>query len=124
MKPVELIGKKQEVKKHIAAIHCSNSLTLLQRKISNALLYHAHPELMEKAEHEITIKQLCAIIGYFGNNHAAIKESLLGLVSTVMEWNIINDEADEEDKEWDQLDHDHLDHFHQEAEVLMDLQQR
>jgi plasmid replication initiation protein len=52
---------------------------------------------MEKAEHEITVKQLCAIIGYFGNNHAAIKESLLGLVSTVMEWNIISEETEEED---------------------------
>ena len=61
-------------------------MSLLQRKISNALLYHAYKELMLKEEHEITVKQLCRLIGYQGNNHAAIKEALKGLISTVIEW--------------------------------------
>src|SRR3990167_10941128 len=82
---------KKELKKHAATIHCSNSLSLLQRKISNALLYHAYSELMLKSEHEITVKQLCRLIGYQGNNHAAIKEALKGLISTVIEWNLIDE---------------------------------
>ena len=44
----------------IAQIH----LSLLQRKITNALLYHAYKELMLKEEHEITVKQFCRLIGY------------------------------------------------------------
>jgi hypothetical protein len=82
---------KRELKKHAATIHCSNSLSLLQRKISNALLYHAYKELMVKEEHEITVKQLCRLIGYQGNNHAVIKDALKVLISTVIEWNVIND---------------------------------
>ncbi len=83
--------ERKELKKHAATIHCSNTLSLLQRKITNALLYHAYKELMLKEEHEITVKQLCRLIGYQGNNHAAIKEALKGLLSTVIEWNLIND---------------------------------
>ncbi len=88
---------KRELKKHAATIHCSNTLSLLQRKITNALLYHAYPELLLKEEHEITVKQLCKLIGYQGNNHAAIKEALKELLSTVMEWNVINDKTGQED---------------------------
>lgn len=84
---------KKELKKHAATIHCSNTLSLLQRKISNALLYHAYKELMLKDEHEITVKQLCRLIGYQGNNHAAIKDALKELISTVIEWNVIDDQT-------------------------------
>lgn len=88
--------RKKELKKHVAVIHCSNSLSLLQRKISNALLYHAYPQLLQIEEHEISVKQLCYLIGYNGNNHDAIKKSLKGLVQTVMEWNIIHDGIEED----------------------------
>ena len=87
---------RKELKKHAATIHCSNTLSLLQRKVTNALLYHAYKELMLKEEHEISVKQLCRLIGYQGNNHAVIKEALKGLISTVIEWNVINDETGEE----------------------------
>lgn len=86
----------RELKKHAATIHCSNTLSLLQRKITNALLFHAYKELMLKEEHEITVKQLCRLIGYQGNNHAAIKEALKGLISTVIEWNLIDDQTGNE----------------------------
>lgn len=88
---------KQELKKHSAAIHCANTLSLLQRKISNALLYHAYHELPHQAEHEITVKQLCTIIGYKGNNHSAIKDSLRGLLTTLVEWNVTDKDNDCED---------------------------
>ncbi len=90
---IEKVEKKRELKKHAATIHCSNALSLLQRKISNALLFHAYKELMQKEEHEITLKQLCHLIGYQGHNHAAIREALKGLISTVIEWNLIDDKT-------------------------------
>lgn len=86
-------SEKKELKKHAATIHCSNSLSLLQRKISNALLYHAYQELTQKSEHEITIKQLCRLIGYQGNNHAVIRDALKELISTVIEWNVLDEET-------------------------------
>jgi hypothetical protein len=88
---LEKTESKRELKKHAATIHCSNSLSLLQRKVSNALLYHAYKELMVKEEHEITVKQLCRLIGYQGNNHSVIKDALKELISTVIEWNVVND---------------------------------
>lgn len=98
-KPVTVVGaqkkeekeSKKELKKHAATIHCSNTLSLLQRKITNALLYHAYKELMIRDEHEISVKQLCRLIGYQGNNHAVIKDALRALISTVIEWNIVDD---------------------------------
>lgn len=88
---------KHELKKHAASIHCSNTLSLLQRKISNALLFNAYKELLQKEEHEISIRQLCNLISYNGNNHAAIKDALRGLLSTVIEWNLVNDTTGTED---------------------------
>ena len=87
----------RELKKHSAIIHCSNSLSLLQRKITNALLFHAYKELLVKEEHEINVKQLCKLISYSGNNHAVIKTALKGLISTVIEWNVVNDTTGNED---------------------------
>lgn len=94
---LEKSSKKHEIKKHAATIHCSNTLSLLQRKISNALLYHAYHEMQSREEHEISIKQLCRLIGYSGNNHAVIKDGLKGLLSTVIEWNVVNDTTGLED---------------------------
>lgn len=87
----------RELNKHVATIHCSNTLSLLQRKISNALLYHAYKELLLKEEHEISIKQLCNLISYQGHNHAVIKDALKGLLSTIIEWNVVNDTVGRED---------------------------
>ncbi len=90
-------SSKHELKKHAASIHCSNTLSLLQRKISNALLFNAYKDLLVKEEHEISIRQLCHLISYNGNNHAVIKEALKGLLSTVIEWNLVNDTTGNED---------------------------
>jgi hypothetical protein len=88
--------QRKELKKHVAIIHCANTFSLLQRKLSNALLYHAYPQLLLKEEHEISIRQLCNIIDYSGNNYAVIKQALKQLIATVIEWNVI-DETGEED---------------------------
>lgn len=88
---------KQNLIKHNAAIHCSNSLSLLQRKISNALLYHAYENLMINEIHEIEMAYLCRLIGYSGHNYAAIKEAFKQLISTVIEWNLVDDMSEDED---------------------------
>lgn len=85
-------AKDLELKKHVGSIHCSNTLSLLQRKISNVLLYHAYHELLEKEEHEISIKNLCVLIGYSSHDYDSIKKALKALISTVLEWNLLEDQ--------------------------------
>lgn len=90
-------SRTKELKKHVAMIHSSNTISLLQRKISNALLYHAYPNLLIQEEYEIGIRQLANIIGFGGNNLQRIKDALIGLISMVLEWNVIDSETGEED---------------------------
>lgn len=86
-----------ELKKHVAVIHSSSKITLLQRKIANALLYNAYEYLNKRDEHQIHIATLCKLIGYASNDHRTIKNALINLLSTVIEWNLMNDKnlADE-----------------------------
>lgn len=92
--------KSLELKKHVAAIHSSNKLSLLQRKIANALLFNAYDELFEKNDHEIHIPTLCKLIGYDSNDHKTIKKALINLLSTVIEWNLVDGNKIDGDGIW------------------------
>ena len=91
----EIINGRQVVKKHVATIHCSNKLSLLERKISNALLFHAFPHLKQQLVHEIRIDELKRLIGANTRNHKALKEALRKLISTVLEWNLLGENIPE-----------------------------
>ncbi|KTD66446.1 Initiator Replication protein [Legionella santicrucis] len=91
--------EKFELKKHIAAIHCHGKITLLQRKIANALLFHAYHNLMTQDEHVIQISELTKLVGFDSNDHRKVKDALLKLLSTVIEWNVI-DELSEDSEIW------------------------
>jgi hypothetical protein len=81
-----MIGQEKslELKKHVGAIHSSNHLTLIQRKIANALLYNAYDHLMDRNEHQIHIPSLCNLIGYDSKDFRKIKGALIALISTVI----------------------------------------
>lgn len=85
--------KSLELKKHIGTIHSSNGMSLLQRKIANGLLYNAYDALLEKNEHKINIQYLCELIGFSSNDTTIIKKALINLLSTVVEWNLIDKKA-------------------------------
>ena len=87
----------RDLKKHVGLIHSTNKLSLLERKIANALLHNAYDELTSKSEHSIHITQLSVLIGYNSKDYKTIKKSLMALLSTVLEWNIIdkNKKADD-----------------------------
>ncbi len=87
----------QELKKHVGLIHSTNKFSLLERKIANALLYNAYDELITKSEHSIHIAQLSFLIGYNSKDYKTIKKSLIALLSTVLEWNIIDKNKKEDD---------------------------
>lgn len=89
-----------ELKKHVALIHSTNKLTLLERKIANALLYNAYEHLLTRNEHKIHIPSLCSLIGYNSKDYKTIKKSLISLISTVLEWNLIDKEKAQDEGTW------------------------
>lgn len=92
--------KSLELKKHVALIHSTNKLTLLERKIANALLYNAYENLLTQHEHQIHIPSLCVLIGYNSKDFKTIKKSLISLISTVIEWNLIDREKSDDEGIW------------------------
>jgi hypothetical protein len=88
----------QNLKKHIAAIHINNRLTLTQRKASNVLLYNAYENLLTARVHRIRVKDLAEAIGFNTHNLEPLKEALKTLARTVLEWNILDESGAHE--EW------------------------
>lgn len=86
-------NKKDDIflKKHVGLIHCENKLTLIQRKICNILLFNALDNLIDQDIHEISLRQLCSLVGYNSHDIKLIKEAIKGLISVVMEWNLLED---------------------------------
>lgn len=80
------------LKKHVGLIHCENKLSLIQRKICNILLFNALDKIDDQDTYEIPIKKLCSLVGYNSNDSKQIKESVKVLISTVMEWNLLEDD--------------------------------
>lgn len=101
MRSVALTEKKSlELKKHVGLIHSTNKLSLLERKISNALLYHAYENLLTRSEHEIHIPSLCVLIGYNSKDDKTIKKALVSLISTVLEWNLVDQAKQDGEGVW------------------------
>lgn len=90
---------KTILKKHVNTIHCSNNLTLVQRKLFNALLFNAYHEISEKLQYMIPVKKLCTLIGYDSRDYKKLRKSILDLITTAIEWNVIeNDKGDQQEK--------------------------
>ncbi len=92
--------KSLELKKHVGLIHSTNKLSLLERKIANALLYNAYENLQAQNEHTVHIPTLCVLIGYNSNDYRTIKDSLISLISTVIEWNLVDKNQSEGEGVW------------------------
>jgi hypothetical protein len=88
----------QNLKKHVAAIHINNRLTLTQRKASNVLLHNAYEDLLTARVHRIRVKDLAEAIGFNTHNLDSLKEALKTLARTVLEWNILDENGAQE--EW------------------------
>ncbi|MCR8550652.1 replication initiation protein [Salipiger sp. P9] len=88
--------RRGAVKKHVAAIHVSGKLTLLQRKLSNVLLLNAYDTLTSQTRHQIDARTLCMMIGYNSNDMETLKASLRGLAETVAEWDMLDEEGRQE----------------------------
>ncbi|PYG26318.1 replication initiation protein [Pelagimonas varians] len=90
----EYNNDKQILKKHVSAIHSVADLTALQRKLVNALLYNAYDTLVTERDHHINTRILCDMIGFDSKNTAYLKEALVGIVETVMQFDIMEDDGE------------------------------
>lgn len=84
---------KKDVIKHTSAIHTSGTLSLLERKLSNVLLYNAYDNLLIDKQHQINISLLCEVSGYNSGDRKEIKEALQRLTSITITWDILNSEG-------------------------------
>jgi plasmid replication initiation protein len=89
---------KQELRKHVGAIHVSNAFSLMQRKLWNVALYFSYEHLLDREEHEIPIGLLAEYAGFNSHNRAKLKAAVKQLTQTLIEWNILDDSGQEE--EW------------------------
>ncbi len=93
MKPEKYNKDKQILKKNVSAIHIGARLSLLQRKLVNALLYNAYDQLLTAKEHQICSTILSEMIGFDSHNTAYLKAALKGLVETTIEFDILEDDG-------------------------------
>jgi plasmid replication initiation protein len=92
--PKKVSRDNQILKKHVAAIHIGAKLSLLQRKLVNALLYNAYDQLLTAQEHEISASVLCEMIGFDSKNISYLKGALKGLMETVVEFDVLEEDGE------------------------------
>jgi hypothetical protein len=88
--------RKEIIKKHSAAIHIQNNITLLQRRAWNVLLYHAYDELPRNERHHVPVKVLIAQLEFDSKNEDYLREALEALVGCKVKWNVLD-----KDGEWE-----------------------
>lgn len=89
LKPLNL--PPSELKKHVATVHVSGELSLLERKIVNVLLLNAYDELLTKKRHTLPVGILCTMLGFDSKNHDALKRALLKVMSTPISFDLLHD---------------------------------
>lgn len=91
---VIVIKNKQEkyIKKHNAAIRSYSEMSLLEKKISNVLLYNAYHHLKTQSIHTISISQLLDLLLLKTNDYKKLKQAIKQLMSTIIEWNVAKKE--------------------------------
>ncbi|WP_321935243.1 replication initiation protein [Paraburkholderia sp. J8-2] len=85
----------QELRKHVAAIHMAGGLSFVERKIFNVLLANAYDGLLEKPQHSIPLAILSEIIGFDSKNIKALKEAVLKVMSTKLEFDLLKQSKDD-----------------------------
>lgn len=85
---------KQTVKKHVSAIHIKAKLSLVQRKMVNALLFNSYDSLLTADEHSLPVPLLCELVGIDGNNITHLKRALKSLTTTSITWDVLDDNGD------------------------------
>lgn len=82
------------LKKSVAVVHSSGHLSLLGRKLFNALLLHAYDELPFAEQHVAPTRLICEFIGYNSNSHGDLLDTLAAIRGTELRFNLLNDDVE------------------------------
>ena len=94
-RPAQKQGKK-ELKKHSATIQIRNSISLLQRKTWNALLWNAYHELTTKDIHSMPVPEIARLAGYDSKDEKYLKEATKAMMNCIVEWDVLDKDGWEE----------------------------
>jgi len=84
-----VLKDKKDVYKPPAVIHHDNTkVSLLQKKAWSWLIANAYDELPTEEIHQVGVHELMQVMGYNSHDQEHLKESLRGLMGTVIEWDI------------------------------------
>lgn len=91
-------ARTRHVRKCVETVHITNTISLVQRKLLNALLLNAYYQIPDLGItiHRISVSQLVDLIGYDSHDIGRIKDLLKALTTTAIEWDILNDEGKRE----------------------------
>lgn len=85
-------ASNENLRKHVAAIHTSGELSLLERKMANVFLLNAYDNLLNNRTHKINVKLLATMLGWDeSNNTTRLKAALEALASTPVTFNEMKD---------------------------------
>lgn len=82
------------VKKHKAIINCENSLPLASRKIFNILLFLVKDRFGKDLEHQVSENDVISLLNKTDRDITNARINYKKLASTVIEYNILNQERD------------------------------
>lgn len=85
---------KAIVRKHKAIINCENSLPLASRKIFNILLFLVKDRFGKDLEHNVSENDVIALLNKTDRDITSARINYKKLASTVIEYNILNNEQD------------------------------
>lgn len=86
---------KRELRKHVATVHTLGKLTLLERKVANILLLNAYNDLPTKSRYRIRVRDLAILAGFDSKDVALLQDSILSLMSIIIQWNALHDGEDD-----------------------------
>ena len=88
----QITASNENLRKHVAAIHTSGELSLLERKMANVFLLNAYDNLLTNRTHKINVKLLATMLGWDeSNNTTRLKAALEALASTPVTFNEMKD---------------------------------
>ena len=88
---------KKEVIKHSSTIQVTNTINLVQRRAWNILLANAYDDLPKQEIFQMPLSELHSVLNLDRRNKNYLKHLLKSLVSTIVEWNILEKDTE---KEW------------------------
>ena len=95
---MELNETEQVVRKNVAVIHAPGQLSFLARKIFNVFLLNSYEELRDKRVHKLSVEVAKELTGYDSNDLKPIKAAIDQLISTKIEWSVLD--SNQEEDEW------------------------